>query len=524
MKSVGRPPLAFAVVVLAATSLSVGGCASHRGASAAQLASVPAVHPSGVEVRFSVDMSLEMAWGKLDAARDLVVVRGGHPALGGWAGTGAVLTREGASPRFVGWARLDDPVAREIPYAFVVLRGGDPGDVVGESHTATRLLRVNGGEPDERPAGGDGYREITTPLVYFDHAEGWSPSDRLIGADLSSLPRLRSLGAVFSIGGDLVDPLAALRDHGFGLVRLRLWHTPEEPWHGLDATLAHAREAAEAGHELMLDIHYSDTWADPGHQMVPAAWRGLEFEALVDSVYAYTGAVVRRMDEQGTAPAYVQIGNEIPSGLLWDHGRVGGAWDTPEQWSALARLLSAGISAVNDALPADRRARTVVHVDDGANAELCRWFYDALAAEGVTFDAIGLSFYPWWHGSLAELKANLAMLTERYGKEVMVVETAYPWTLDGRGPGANFVASPDDLESGYEATPAGQTAFLRDLLATIEGAPSGLGKGLILWEPCLLPVEGGPPNPCENLTLFDFDGRALPALGFAVPWSAAARR
>lgn len=341
------------------------------------------------------------------------------------------------------------------------------------------------------------------------------PSDRLLGADLSLLPRLESLGAEYTVGGEPVAPLSAFLDHGYGVVRLRLWHSPDEPWHGLEATVAHAAEAAAAGHEIMLDLHYSDTWADPGHQAKPDAWRGIEFAALVDSVYGYTNAVIRRFRDEGVVPSYVQLGNEISSGFLWDDGRVGGAWDTPGQWHKFGALLSAGVRAVRDSLEPSERPRIVIHVDNGGSNALCRWFFDNLTREGVDFDAIGVSFYPWWHGTLGDLRDNLWDVADVYGKEILVVETAYPWTLAADDSVGNFVDSRDDLHPGYDATPEGQAAFLTDLLATVKEIPGGLGGGIVYWAPGFLSIPGGPGNPHENLTLFDFDGEALPALGFA---------
>ncbi|MFH1502769.1 MAG: glycosyl hydrolase 53 family protein [Candidatus Eisenbacteria bacterium] len=341
---------------------------------------------------------------------------------------------------------------------------------------------------------------------------------RVVGADLSFVPELQSLGAEFRVGGEPVDPLEAFHDHGHRLVRLRLWHTPDEPWQGLDATVAHAVAAKLAGHEIMLDIHYSDTWADPAHQTKPAAWQSLAFPALVDSVYAYTNAVIRRFRDEGVVPSYVQIGNEISSGLLWSDGRVGGAWDTPGQWDKLGTLLSTGAAAVRDSLDPSERPLIVIHVDNGGSNGLCRWFFDNVVAEGVDFDIIAVSFYPWWHGTLPELEYNLHDLAATYGKGLMVVETAYPWTLDWYDGVHNFVGSADQLHPGYPASPEGQLAFLEDLLDVVEGVPGDLGLGVIYWEPGFLSVPGGPGNPYENLTLFDFDGDALPGLSYALFW------
>jgi arabinogalactan endo-1,4-beta-galactosidase len=480
------------------------------------------IPPRDVEVSFTVDMSLAIVAGDLDPANDLVVVRGNHPALGDWGGTGAPLARDGASSHWSGWAQFEELSNRPVDYKFVVLEGGEPATAHWEESIDDRRLRILGDEPDSLPPpGGNGYAEFFTEPTYFDHDANWVPADRMIGADLSFLPRLVAAGAEYRVDGVPKDPLDIFREHGFTLVRLRLWHTPDEHWHGLDSTIAFAHDVKAAGFDLMLDIHYSDFWADPGQQTKPAAWEGLGFPTLVDSVYAYTNAAVRKFRDEGVLPAYVQIGNEIDGGLLWDEGRVGwpgSEWDTPAQWSQLTQLLSAAAAAVRDSLAPSEVPRVVVHVAEGGDNARSRWFYDDVLAGGVDFDVIGLSFYPWWHGTLDDLRANIGDLSERYGKEIQIVETAYPWTLDGNDATGNFVTEPGQLPSGYPATPEGQLDFLRDALAAIEGAPGGLGTGFVYWEPAFLSLPGGPPNPYENLILFDFDGNALPGLGLVVPW------
>ncbi|MEM0963249.1 MAG: glycosyl hydrolase 53 family protein, partial [Bacteroidota bacterium] len=165
-------------------------------------------------------------------------------------------------------------------------------------------------------------------------------------ADVSALDDVEAAGAVFVDG----DPLLALRDRGLDTVRLRLWHTPEGGRDGLDAMLALAARADALGLDLLLDLHYSDTWADPGHQEPPLAWTGLDAATLADSVRQYTRRVVEAFDRQGTPPAVVQIGNEITGGMLWPTGRVGGAFDTPGQWRQLASLVRAGAEAVREVL------------------------------------------------------------------------------------------------------------------------------------------------------------------------------
>jgi arabinogalactan endo-1,4-beta-galactosidase len=347
-----------------------------------------------------------------------------------------------------------------------------------------------------------------------------------VGADLSFTPQLVSLGAVYRVDGTAVDLLDACGAHGYGIVRLRLWHTPAEPWHGLDATLAFARGVKARGLDLMLDLHYSDTWADPGHQQKPAAWAGVPFEALVDSVREYTGAVVKRFRDEGILPEYIQIGNEISAGMLWDDGRVGwqgSEWDTDAQWDNLAALVAAGVAGVRDGsagaqggLEVADEPRVILHYDNGGDNAGCRWFFDHLLARGVTFDAIGLSYYPWWHGEIWGLRDNICDLATRYGREIMVVETGYPWTLVWRDETLNFVGDPSQLHAGYPATPDGQLAFLREVVAVVEATPGGLGAAVLYWEPEFIAVPGGPGNPYENVALFDFEGDALPGFGFGL--------
>jgi arabinogalactan endo-1,4-beta-galactosidase len=360
---------------------------------------------------------------------------------------------------------------------------------------------------------------LLTATVLLAKVRFATSSERFVGADLSYVPRLRSIGAVYTIGGEPKDALEIFADHGYRVVRLRLWHTPKEPWHALDATVLFAQEIVSSGLDVMLDVHYSDTWADPGHQTKPEAWQDIPFVSLVDSVYAYTNAVVRRFRDAGALPAHVQIGNEISPGFLWDEGRVGwqgSEWDTPKQWEQFGDLLAAAVRGVRDSLAPAERPEIILHVDNGAGNRMCRWFYDGVIAQGVEFDVIGVSFYPWWHGNLDALAANLTDLAAAYGKEIHVVETSYPWTLEDLDGTGNFVEHKGQLHRGYPATPAGQADFLEAVLSVVESVPGGLGTAVVYWEPAFISVPGGPPNPHENLTLFDFGGSALPGLSFGL--------
>ena len=327
------------------------------------------------------------------------------------------------------------------------------------------------------------------------------------GVDASFLPQLEAVGAQFSAAGTAQDALAIFAAHGVNSVRLRVWVDPADGHHGTDETLALARRVHALDMALLLNLHYSDTWADPGNQAKPAAWMDLDVDGLETAVYAYTFNLVTALKRQGTLPHIVQIGNEISPGFLWDDGRVGDGYEG--NWPQFAALLQAGISGVQDALEPSDRVQIMLHLDAGANNAVCRWFLDNLQAQGVAFDVLGLTYYPWWQGSLADLAANLQDLSHRYPQEIILVETAYPWTLDWQDDTHNLVGLPGQLLPGYPASPAGQAAFLRDVLAIVRAAPQG--KGVYYWAPEAIAAPGFG-SFWENVALFDFNGQALPAL------------
>ncbi len=452
---------------------------------------------SAVPVTFAVDMRIELSFERFDPVVDTLVIRG---AFNGWSGNGDVLTDVDGDDIYE--ITLDFE-AGSHPYKFLIpLSTHDRW----EHFVDNREVTV-----------GDDPVEVSP--VFFDHRAGWMPGTTKCGADISFTHQIEAAGGVYRVDGIAVDLIEACADHGYQIIRLRLWHTPAEPWHALPATILMAQEAKAAGLEFMLDFHYSDTWADPGKQYKPAAWEGITFPALVDSMYAYTNAAIRAFRDAGALPDYVQIGNEVSNGMLWDDGRVGGEWNTPEQWDNFAQLLSAGVAGVRDSLSPPEQPVIIIHNDQGASVGACEWFYDNLVSRGVAFDCIGLSFYPWWHGDIWGLRDNLENLAPRFGREIMVVETAYPWTLDWVDDGTNnFVWQESQLHANYPATPDAQFAFLRDVVAVVEATPVGLGTGVLTWEPGFISVDGGPGNPSENLATFDFDGEATRGFGFPQPW------
>jgi arabinogalactan endo-1,4-beta-galactosidase len=341
-------------------------------------------------------------------------------------------------------------------------------------------------------------------------AESGPPGARrqfVTGADISMLPEIEHLGGVFRENGARRDCLDIMEGHGCTCFRVRLFVNPDHRGgvvNDLPYTLALAGRIKAAGMTLLLDLHYSDTWADPGHQTKPAAWSGLDFPALERMVENYTEGVIIEFKKRGVLPDIVQIGNEVTSGMLWPDGRLGGSTDTTGEWDRFARLLKAGIRGVKAAVGTGETVRIMIHIDRGGDRRGTAWFFDHLARHGVPFDIIGLSYYPWWHGPLAALRGNLAATARAYRKDVMIVETAYPYR------GEEWWKERGNM--AWPISPDGQRAFLGELVRTVELTPDGCGAGVLYWYPESIPVEELEPWEGGALALFDAKGNALPAI------------
>ena len=266
---------------------------------------------------------------------------------------------------------------------------------------------------------------------------------RMVGADISFLPQLESRGMKFSDNGVEADAISILKNHGINYIRLRIFvnpenkegYSPEKGFCGLDSTLSMAKRVKAAGLNLLLDFHYSDTWADPQKQFKPKAWENLPFEELTTTLKEYTKMVLLKLKEQGTVPDMVQIGNEINHGIVWPEGHI----SNPDN---LAALLRAGTEAVKEV---DPEIIVMMHLALGGQNEESVFWFDNMIARGVQFDIIGLSYYPRWHCTLDDLEKNMLDLINRYQKDVNVVEySAYKMEIhdmvfslpDNRGNGA----------------------------------------------------------------------------------------
>lgn len=340
------------------------------------------------------------------------------------------------------------------------------------------------------------------------------------GVDVSTLAKNEDHGAVYrDPQGRVADPVELLADAGSNLMRLKVWVDPADGYNDASHVVASALRAEAAGMDVLVDFHYSDRWADPGHQEIPEAWMNMNVDEMATAVHDHTEDVLGALEDAGVTVDMVQVGNEINSGMLWPYGQT---WDVdPEdgvdgaQWDALASFLTAGASAVREAAP---DAEVMLHLAEGGNVGTFTWWFDEITARGVDFDLIGVSFYGFWHGAFPDLQQTLDTVTARYDRDVVVVETAYPFTLDDADGHENIIDLESELVPGYPATPPGQAAYLRAVMDVVAAVPDSRGRGVVYWEPAWTGVEGSgwdPEDPSqgnawENQAHFDFDGRLLP--------------
>ncbi|NYI07587.1 glycoside hydrolase family 53 protein [Allostreptomyces psammosilenae] len=335
----------------------------------------------------------------------------------------------------------------------------------------------------------------------------------ITGGDVSSLKKSEDLGGVYRYaGGAAGDALTILNSAGMNYARLKVWVDPADGYNNKTQVLAMAKRIKALGMGLLVDFHYSDRWADPGQQTKPAAWSGYTAGQLSTAVYNHTHDVLNALKAQGTTADMVQVGNEINGGMLWPEGSTA-------NWGNLAAMLTSGANAVKAVNPSTRVA---LHLAEGGDYEGARTFFDQATSRGVPFDAIGVSYYGYWHGALNDLQTTLDGLAARYGKPVFVAETAYAFTLANDDSLGNIVGTSDQLVPGYPATQAGQAANLRDVMNVVEAVPNGRGLGVFYWEPTWTAVTGNgwdPADPSsgnawENQALFGYNDRATAAMAW----------
>lgn len=351
------------------------------------------------------------------------------------------------------------------------------------------------------------------------------------GADISILADMEKSGAGYYENGVKKDALQILKNNGVNYVRLRLWQDPYDDQgnsygagtNDLNTTIALAKRAKNLGLKVLLDFHYSDFWVDPGKQNLPKAWENYSFEQLDAALYGYTKSVLTEMKNNGVYPDMVQIGNELNSGMLWPHGKSWG--EGGGEFDRLATFLKSGIRGVKETQPVD--TPIMLHLADGGDTDVFTWWFDEITKRGVDYDLIGLSYYPYWHGSMNALQTTMNTISARYDKEVNVVETAYGHTTANADSMPNAFGPEQEIAGGYAATPAGQREYLNDLVTRIQTVPNEKGNGFFYWEPLwyngnvswataagmnYLGVQSQTGNEWDSQAMFDFNGQALPSL------------
>lgn len=341
----------------------------------------------------------------------------------------------------------------------------------------------------------------TTPVL----AQRW------LGGDVSLFPSYRDAKTVYRDStGRRIDLLDYAHRWGWNMVRVRLFVDPrnasaqakgEGVCQDLPYVLNLCRMAKRHHLGIMLDLHYSDTWADPSHQTVPRRWQGLEVFALRDSVYSYTTHVLEAMKRNHVEPELIQVGNEITYGMMWPVGRVDPQKD--DNWAVLASLLNAGSKACREQCP---QAKVIIHTEHAQDWPLTRHFYDQLDRYKVDYDVIGLSYYPMWHGTIGYLGQVVDSLAARYHRQVMVVEAAAYYSHERD----QWATSPDQYSEFYPISPEGQRQFAADLVDELNRHPSV--SGLFWWFPEENESGGAVLSSWLNRGLFsNKTGQALPA-------------
>lgn len=364
-----------------------------------------------------------------------------------------------------------------------------------------------------------------------------------LGVDLSTYREVLTKNKSFYLDGKEVNPLDVFRKNGVSLARIRLWNDPydenSKPYLGGTCDLKNFIELAKMqqsrGYEIVLCLHYSDFWADPGKQYLPKAWRTVAPCLLAKKLYRYTLKTLRKIKKEGINIAFVQIGNEITNGMLWPHGKLDGVDGRVRRgYGFLSKLLKEGIKATSKAFP---HAKTIIHLERSHDNAVYREFFTNIISEGVPFDIIGMSYYPYWHGTFEQLSYNIKDMQNTFHKDIMIMETGYGFTMDDylktldKNDRAQLVINDEFIKNmnnklPYPLSEEGQASFVEHILTLAQSLDV---KAVFYWEPCWLPGDGicwaSPEgqayineigketrNEWANQCLFDYRGHALKGL------------
>lgn len=329
-----------------------------------------------------------------------------------------------------------------------------------------------------------------------------------IGADVSLLTRFEQNKAIYQDeNGQKIHVLPFFKDNGFNYVRYRLFVNPNsnpDTCQDLEYVIELCKRSKAVGLKVLLDFHYSNTWADPGKQFIPDKWKGLTESELNRQIYNYTKTVLQNMQMAGVLPDMIQTGNEITSGLLWNIGKVSiwnDEWNTKVHWNSFSNLLKSTITACREVIGTN--VKIIIHTDLSGNSVGAYNFYTKLKEYNVEYDIIGLSYYPFWHGTLAQVENTLKVLTQFSNKKIVFVETAYPYKDYGYPTSSIYPKE-------YPTTPNGQAQFVSQFINTLQKYPQV--EGIFYWnaEETYSPNEIDPFD--MHIGLFNNEtGKVLPA-------------
>ncbi len=359
----------------------------------------------------------------------------------------------------------------------------------------------------------------------------------ILGIDTSTYLEELEKGAEYFDGDKRIDPLDEFRKNGVDCMRIRVWNNPYDtdgrPYLGGTSDIGNyiklGKLAKSKGYRLMMDLHYSDFWADPGKQFIPKAWQGYDLDQMVKAVYAFTVECLNTAAKEGVSPEYIQVGNEITNGMLWPMGKLEDESGKRGNYENFCRLVDAGCRACREVLPS---AKIILHLERSNDKAVYQEFFTKMEEAKIDYDIIAASYYPYWHGTPEELFDNLNDC-RRFGKDIMIAELGYGFTTEAYSLGGESKRLVIDSERAYvpgftekyPLTPEGQSRFIEDFL---NKARENNIDGIFYWEPIWLPGEGicwaseegqkyigeegkSTANEWANQCLFDYEGQKLPA-------------
>ncbi len=358
-----------------------------------------------------------------------------------------------------------------------------------------------------------------------------------LGIDISTLLEEEAAGAKYFDHGQIIDPLSDFRKNNVDIIRLRIWNDPYssdgEPYLGgtndLKNTIKIIEQTKGYGYQYLIDFHYSDFWVDPGKQTPPKAWMGLGLEELKQKVYEFTKNSLNEIKKTGAQISYIQIGNEITEGLLWPLGQLihQGPGKEKTNYPNFIALLKEGIKGARSVYP---EAKIIIHLEKSNAIGIYQEMFTKLEEARLDYDIIGMSYYPYWHGSFDELFSNINNCRNLFHKNVMICELGFGFTLEDylltNNGTSQLKVNKETIENElpYDITPEGQALFLEDFISRCQKAEL---EGVIYWEPLWIPGdticwaspkgqdyihESGKStrNEWSNQCLFDYSGNKLP--------------